>query len=99
MLKSERAEKAQQTLEYFKKGRYMPDNGNAETDCQSRFTTEFLSEKQLETLVLPNVNLTPHYEVANESVVKTPAAVFWLEKFFKQWRYTLSRRPALFPFS
>ena len=69
MLKSERAEKAQQTLEYFKKGRYIFAEG--EIDCQSRFTTEFISEKQLDELALPDNDFTPQYETVNESVVDT----------------------------
>jgi uncharacterized protein (TIGR02452 family) len=69
MLKSERAEKARQTLEYFKKGWYMA--GNNKINCQSCFTTELISEKQFETLVLPDNDFTPQYEVVNESVVDT----------------------------
>ena len=52
MLKTERAEKAQQTLEYFKKGNYSLDNNTI--NCKSCFTTEFISEKQFDALPLPN---------------------------------------------
>ena len=69
MLKSERAEKARQTLEYFNKGWYML--GNNKVKCQSRFTTEFISEHQLDALILPDNNFMPQYEVVNESVVDT----------------------------
>jgi uncharacterized protein (TIGR02452 family) len=69
MLKSERAEKARQTLEYFNKGWYML--GNNKINCQSCFTTEFISEQQLDALILPDNNFMPQYEVVNESVVNT----------------------------
>jgi len=69
MLKTERAEKARQTLEYFHKGSYTLNDSTV--NCRSCFTTEFVSEKQLETLVLPNNNFMPQYEVVNESVVDT----------------------------
>lgn len=67
MLKSERAEKARQTLEYFEKGYYMLDQTTV--NCQSCFTTEFISESRLDTLTLPNGNFTPQYETVNESIV------------------------------
>jgi len=74
MLKTVRAEKARQTLEYFEKGCYVIDQNTIA--CQSSFTTEFISEKQLHELTLPDGNFVPQYEVVNESVVDT---IFRLE--------------------
>ena len=57
MLKSERAEKARQTLEYFEKGCYFFNKNTVR--CQSCFTAEFISEKQFDELTLPAGNFTP----------------------------------------
>ena len=67
MPKSERAEKARQTLEYFVKGYYTLDQTTV--NCQSLFTTEFIAENRLDTLTLSNSHFTPRYETVNESVV------------------------------
>ena len=69
MTRTERAEKARQTLEYFHKGFYTV-NGE-KIPCQSFFDTEFITESQLEALSMPNNNFKPTYEVVNESVIDT----------------------------
>ena len=69
MNRNERAKAAQETLDIFQQGYYL--FGGKKVDCQSRFTSEFLSEIQLNALNLENGGVTPKYEVVNESVVST----------------------------
>ena len=73
MNRTERAAKARQTLNYFETGFYML--GRYRINCQSCFSTEFLSEAQLDALTLQSNNFEAKYEVVNESVV---AAIFRL---------------------
>jgi len=67
--RTDRAQKAQETLAIFKNGNYLVDGENV--DCQSRFLTDFITEKQLGEIVLTSGSLSPKYEVVNESVVDT----------------------------
>ena len=67
MNRSDRANKAQETLDVFRAGYYSLDN--SEIDCHSRYITDFITEGQLGVLTPPAGNLTPKYEVVNESVV------------------------------
>ena len=84
MNRTQRAEKAQETLDIFKAGRYAIGGNTADgstaggntagggaIECKSCFTTELFKEKQLKEIVLPDRDLSPKYEVLNESVVDT----------------------------
>ncbi|MCL2527077.1 MAG: TIGR02452 family protein [Defluviitaleaceae bacterium] len=67
MNRTQRAKAAMETLEIFKKGHYTI-NGE-KIDCQSQYTTEFLTEQQIKDLNPKPGSQSPKYEVANESVV------------------------------
>jgi len=69
MNRNERALIAQETLDIFKKGYYL--KANEKIACQSRFSAEFISKRQLDTLPAPESVFSPQYEVVNESVVDT----------------------------
>jgi len=69
MNRNQRAQIAQETLDIFKQGYYM--QANAKTNCQSKFSAEFISERQLDVLAIPASTFTPQYEVVNESVIET----------------------------
>jgi len=64
-----RAKAAQETLNIFEKGHYFLDSNKIIT--QSKSTTEFLSENELEALSVSKGKLSPTYEVVNESVIET----------------------------
>jgi len=65
--RTERSEKAHETLDIFRTGHYMIDN--LEILCRSRFTTDFIAEARLSAETVPAGNLDVSYEVINESVV------------------------------
>ena len=69
MNRNERAIIAQETMDIFKKGYYMI--ANEKIACRSRFTTDFISERQLDTVSAPESVFSPQYSVVNESVVDT----------------------------
>lgn len=69
MSRIERAKAAQETIEIFKRGYYFVDG--SKVDCQSKYSTRFLPEEQLDTLAPPLGSYAPRYEVVNESVVDT----------------------------
>ena len=69
MNRNERARIAQETLDIFKKGYYM--KAKEKIACHSKFTAEFITERQLETVSVPESVFSSQYEVVNESVVDT----------------------------
>jgi uncharacterized protein (TIGR02452 family) len=69
MNRNERAKTAQETLDIFKDGRYCLKG--SEIMCQSKYDSEFLSERELSGINMQSGNFTPQYEVINESVVDT----------------------------
>jgi len=69
MNRNERAKAAQETLDIFQKGFYLSNDNKVM--CQSRFSVEFLSEKELDSINPKLGGITPKYEIVNESVVDT----------------------------